>query len=245
MGAKANCHAIDIKLSQLHRPMITRLLLAFAVLAAQSSNAVAESDFQQWVGVALRINLTDTLSIQSDSQLRASNDRAGLVQVQNVVLLAYKASPDVTIAGGYLHGSNYDGGKFLNLERRAREQVTIDNIARIGPAVLGARVRTEQRWRDDLGGTAWRIRPYARVSIPLGDKSAPTLQVSEELFINLNTTAFQSVEGVERLRSAIVLSTPLARNVRLDAGYLNQHRFVRGGEDRGDHVMTASLALSF
>ncbi len=62
--------------------------------------------------------------------------------------------------------------------------------------------------------------------------------------MKLNTTAFQSTSGLDRLRSAVSLSVPVSKIV-VEAGYLNQHRFVRGGEDRVEHALTASLALSF
>lgn len=216
-----------------------------ALVAALPTPALAESDFQQWLGLAVRINLTDTLSLQNESQARWSGDRDGLYQFQHSALLAYRAAPNVTVAAGYLHSPNYNGGKFASMERRAREQVTVDNIVKLGPAALSARLRTEQRWRDDLVGTAWRVRPYVRLSLPLGDKADPTLHLSEEVFVNLNTTAFQTVQGIERLRTTASLAFPISKTVRLDAGYLNQHRIISGEEDRGEHALTASLSFSF
>lgn len=224
--------------------MTFRYLMLFALTAAFPQPALAENDFQQWVGLTARIDLSDAFSIQTDNQARFSNDRGGLYQLQSSILLAYKAAPNVTVAAGYLHSPNYNGGTFTTMERRAREQVTVDNIVKLGPAVLGARLRTEQRWRDDTAGTAWRLRPYARLSLPLGGKTDPTLHLSEEVFINLNTTRFEQVHGVERLRSAISLAIPISSTVRIDAGYLNQHRFIRDNEDRSEHILTGSLAIS-
>ena len=48
-----------------------------------------------------------------------------------------------------------------------------------------------------------------------------------------------------RLRSAATLSFPVSKAVKVEAGYLNQHRFVRGAPDTDDHALTLSLGFSF
>lgn len=47
------------------------------------------------------------------------------------------------------------------------------------------------------------------------------------------------------MRNAIALSTPLARNITVEVGYLEQHGFVRSGPDSNDHVLTVGLSASF
>jgi hypothetical protein len=46
------------------------------------------------------------------------------------------------------------------------------------------------------------------------------------------------------VRNLIAISTPLTKTLRAEIGYLNQHGFVRGGEDTCDHVASISLSLS-
>jgi hypothetical protein len=130
------------------------------------------------------------------------------------------------------------------MEHRAREQVTLDNLATIGRGRLSARLRMEQRWREHVDGTGWRMRPYVKFSLPLGKGSKTSLTLSNETFINLNSTAFQRQDGLDRMRSLIAINTPLTKAVSLEVGYLNQHGFVRGGEDTDDHVASFSLSLS-
>jgi hypothetical protein len=100
----------------------------------------------------------------------------------------------------------------------------------------------EQRWRDNADGTAWRIRPYAKYSLPLHGKTSLTL--SNEIFVNLNTTSFQQHDGVERMRNLIAVNTPLLMNVSMEVGYLNQYGFVRRGDDTSDHIATISMSAS-
>ncbi len=220
-------------------------LACAAFVGAQADPAVADSDFQQWLTVSAKADLADSIAVQGEVVARFGDANGGLYELEKSLLLGYKLAGKVTVWAGYVHNPTYAAGAFVALERRAREQITIDNFAQAGNASLSARIRLEQRWRDGADGVGWRFRPYLKVSVPLGSKAAPTLNVTAEPFINLNTTGFQSTAGLDRLRSAVSLSVPVNQTVRVEAGYLNQHRFVRDGEDRGDHALTASLALSF
>lgn len=222
-----------------------RLLAPLLLCAALSSPALAQDDFQQWLSASAKVDLSDKLVLQDEIVARFSDDRGGLYEIENAILLGYKVTDKVTAWAGYVHNPNYAAGDFTVMERRAREQVTIDNFVKLGGASLSARLRLEQRWRDGIDGTAWRARPYVKLGVPLGGKAAPTLNLTAEPFINLNNTAFQGVDGLERLRSAASLSFPVSKVVKLEAGYLNQHRFVRGGPDTDDHALTAALQLSF
>lgn len=222
-----------------------RLLAPLLLCAALSSPALAQDDFQQWLSASAKVDLSDKLVLQDEIVARFSDDRGGLYEIENAILLGYKVTDKVTAWAGYVHNPNYAAGDFTVMERRAREQVTIDNFAKLGGASLSARLRLEQRWRDGIDGTAWRTRPYVKLGVPLGGKAAPTLNLTAEPFINLNNTAFQGVDGLERLRSAASLSFPVSKVVKLEAGYLNQHRFVRGGPDTDDHALTVALQLSF
>lgn len=226
---------------------MSRFLLFVPVVlcAAQPAPLHAESDFQQWLSVSAKTDIGESIAVQGETVARFGDSSGGLYEIEGTLLLGYKLTEQVTAWAGYVHNPSYRNGDFLVTEHRAREQITIDNFAELGGASLSARLRFEQRWRDGVDGTGWRMRPYVKAAIPLGDKSAPVLNLTAEPFINLNTTPFQSSSGLDRLRSAVSLSVPVTKAVKLEAGYLNQHRFVRGGEDRGDHALTAALSLSF
>ena len=220
------------------------LLLVPALLAGIPCPALAD-DFQQWLSASAKTDLSSKIVVSDELVARFSDDRNGLYELENSLLLGYKLNPKVTAWAGYVHNPSYNAGEFTVMERRAREQLTIDNFARLGKASLSGRLRLEQRWRDGIDGTGWRTRPYLKLALPLGGKGAPSLNLTEEAFINLNNTAFQSKDGLERLRTAATVSVSLSKVVKLEAGYLNQHRFVSNGPDTDDHVLTASIGLSF
>lgn len=216
------------------------MLVWAAGLAAIPGAALAREDEQIWLTAGATIKLDDKWRLSEDVVARISDDRGGLYEIEAATLLNYKIGKNVTVAAGYVHSPQYSDGDRTSLERRAREQVTVDNVATIGRGKLGARLRMEQRWRDNADGTAWRLRPYVKYSLPLRGKTS--LVLSNETFLNLNTTAFQQQDGLDRMRNLIAVNTLLVQNVTMEVGYLNQYGFVRGGEDTIDHI--ASLALN-
>jgi hypothetical protein len=46
------------------------------------------------------------------------------------------------------------------------------------------------------------------------------------------------------MRSLISISVPLSKQLTGEAGYMNQHGFVRGGPDTDDHIAYFALSLS-
>lgn len=214
-----------------------------AAIAAIPTSALASEDGQVWIAGSATIKLSDAWRLSEDMNARFSDDRNGLYQLQSATLLHYRLGKKVTVAGGYVHSPQYSDGDRIALERRAREQVTVDDIGRIGAGKISARLRMEQRWRDNADGTAWRIRPYVKYALPLVGETS--LVLSNETFLNLNTTAFQQQDGLDRMRNLIAINTPLLKNFTAEVGYLNQYGFVRGGEDTSDHVASLSLTASF
>ena len=214
------------------------------ILAAAAVPAHATDDEQLWTTASATVKLADKWRLSQEVVARFSDTRKGLYEIESNTLLGYKVTDNVTLWAGYTHDPQYAGGDFTILERRAREQITIDNFAKIGRGKLSARLRMEQRWRENIDGTGWRARPYVKFNLPLREGGKTALVLSSETFINLNTTAFQARTGIDRMRNLIAISTPLTKTISMEAGYLNQHGFVRNGEDTSDHVASVSLSLS-
>ena len=214
---------------------------AFAPMAASAKT----QDFQQWATTSVQVQVADRVKVQNEFIARFSDNRGGFYEIENNLLVGYQLNKQITAWVGYVHNPQYASGDFVRLERRAREQVTFDNIAKFGKASLSARLRLEQRWRRNVEGTAWRVRPYVKLAVPLGGKTAPTLNLTNETFFNLTNTTFQKTDGLDRMRTAASLQVPLSKVLRFEAGYLNQHGFVRQGRDTDDHVITGAISLNF
>jgi hypothetical protein len=225
---------------------MSRLMMvgAAALAAAVSTQALAATDQQVWTTQVVNVKLNDKWRVQEELVERFSDNRHGLYEIESNTLLGYRLSKAVTLWGGYTHDPQYSGGHFTVMEQRLREQVTFDNVAKLGPGKLSFRLRTEQRWRTNIDSTGWRFRPYVKYTFPLAKGSKTALVLSSEPFINLNTTPFQKQSGLDRVRNLIAINTPLSKRITAEVGYLNQHGFVRGGPDTSDHVASVSLSLS-
>ena len=215
---------------------------AAALILCNASAASAADDSQLWLGGTATVKLSDKWRFSQEVVTRFSDHRDGLYEVESNSLLGYKLNKTLALWAGYTHNPQYLAGKFRVMEHRTREQVTFDRIAQLGSAKLSGRLRLEQRWRDRFDGTAWRLRPFAKLSAPLAGKTS--LVLSHESFVDLNSTSFQHQSGYGRMRNFVGVSVPLNKAIGLEAGYLNQHGFVRHGPDTTDHVASISLSAS-
>lgn len=222
---------------------VHRLALLCAVLAI-ATPAAAAGDNQLWAGGNVTVKLSGKWRLSEELTARLSDQRNGLYEVESNSLLGYSLGKGVTLWAGYTHDPQYAGGDFTIIEHRAREQVTFDNFLAVGGGKFNGRIRLEQRWREGLGGTGWRFRPWLKYTLPLRKGGKTALVLSAEPFFNLNSISFQRTRGLDRVRSLIGISTPLAKNLTVEAGYLNQHMFVRGGPDNDDHVASIAMSLS-
>jgi len=219
-------------------------LICVSVCALGSTSARASSDSQIWTTEAVNLKLGGNWRAQEELVERFSDNRNGLYEIESNTLLGYKLSKSTTLWAGYTHDPQYSGGNFTVMEHRIREQVTFDNVVELGAGKLSFRLRGEERWRHNVDGTGWRVRPYVKYTLPLANGSKTNLVLSAEPFINLNTTPFQTQSGLDRIRSLIAINTPISKRLTAEIGYLNQHGFVRGGPDTNDHVASFSLSLS-
>ena len=217
------------------------LPVAAATLAG-AAPALANDDSQAWETLNVNVALPSHFKLSNETVVRSS-DAKGLYEVEDNLMLGYQADPHVTLWLGYTHDPQYSHSRFAVMEQRFRQQVSFDNVAKLGSASLSGRMRVEERWREGLSGTGWRMRPAVKLSVPLAGKTK--LVLNHESFINFNTTAFQKQDGYERMRNSIGLNVPLDRRISLDVGYLNQYGFVRHGPNTSDNVLATGLNASF
>lgn len=213
---------------------------AAALLAPTPARA---SDSQFWSSNSVTVPLGGRWSFSQDLTARFSDKRNGLYELEANSLLGFRVDKNFVLWGGYDHDPQYSGGHFTIMEHRAVEIAAIDKIAGIAGGKLSGRVRFEQRWREGKTGTGWRMRPYLRYALPFTKGGKTSFVWSEEMFVDLNTTRYQTVNGVERLRSFFGVSTPITKKLNVDFGYLNQHGFVPNGKDTNDNVANVALSL--
>ena len=221
-----------------------RQLLLTSLVAVGGLTAVPAlaNDTQAWSAATIQAGLGGPWRASSETILRTSDAR-GFYEIEENVMIGYKADPHTTLWLGYTQDPQYLHGTLTVPEHRIRQQISFDNFLQLGPVRFSGRMRLEERWRDRQLGTGWRLRPYVKATVPIHGKTA--LLITHESFIDLNTTGFQRTAGYDRWRSGVSLSTPLSKHVSVDLGYLNQHTFVRNGPDTDDHILNLGLTAAF
>jgi hypothetical protein len=217
-------------------------ILAFVAALVTPAAAWATDDGQLWTNANATVKLSDRWRLSEEMTVRFSDNKNGLYELESNTLLGYRFNKIVTFWAGYTHNPQYSAGHFTRMEHRAREQVTFDSFAKLGSGKLSGRLRMEQRWREGLDGTGWRLRPYLKYSMPLQGKV--NLNLSSEPFINFNTTSFQAKKGLDRVRNLVTVSIPVSKRVTGEVGYMNQHLFLSGQPDESDHVAYFGLSMN-
>ncbi len=219
------------------------LLFTAGILALVASAEAQASDSQSWVSGTATFKLSNQWSVSQDLTARFSDNRHGLYELEMNSLVGFQLSKSLAFWAGYDHDPQYSGGRFTVMEHRLPQIVTFNNFTRLGSGHLTGRLRLEERWRDGRSGTGWRLRPYLRYSLPIDKKSNTALTISEEPFFALNRTSFQTVAGLERLRSLVAITTPIGKKLSADIGYMNQHGFVPQKKDTSDNIAYFSVGI--
>ena len=105
-----------------------------------------------------------------------------------------------------------------------------------------SRTRLEQRMIEGREDTGWRLRQFVRLQVPIARKGAVQAVAFTEGFFNLNSTTWGARDGVDQWRTFVGVGLPVGPRMRLEPGYLNQRVF-RRGEDRTNHVLSATLFI--
>jgi hypothetical protein len=129
-------------------------IFCVALCALVSTSARASSDSQLWTTQVVNVKLGDNWRLQEELVERFSDNRNGLYEIESNTLLGYKVSKSTTLWAGYTHNPQYSAGHFTIMEHRVREQITFDNVAKLGLGRLSFRLRGEERWRTNISGTA-------------------------------------------------------------------------------------------
>lgn len=225
--------------TKIMRKIAAPLFAATAFMLAAPAQA---DDTQYWQTVTVNVALPDNFKVQNETVFR-SGDARGFYELENNLMIGKKLNKTVTVWLGYTFDPNYNHGTLTVREHRFRQQVSFDNFLVVGKVKFSGRLRLEERWREGQPGTAWRLRPQVKASMPLTGKA--TIAISSEQFIDLNNTGFQTVDGLQRMRNAVSVTVPLSKKVNMDFGYLRQHNYVPNGPDSDDNVLTLGLSASF
>ena len=123
----------------------------FAALSAALPTAAHAGDSQVWGTATAQAGLGGNWRAHNELVVRDSDGR-GFYEIEENLMVGYKADKHVTLWLGYTFNPLYNHGSHLITEQRFRQQISLDNVLALGPVRLGGRVRVEERWRPGFGG---------------------------------------------------------------------------------------------
>lgn len=198
-----------------------------------------------WIGDTLSADIAKGVPASLDTTLRFSDAAHGLYEWARGGTIGVRTHGGTELLTGYQRVTDYSDGHVSKLDQRIREQVNL-SFGRIGPGTLAGRLRVEERFRRGGDGIGVRARTQLRYTLPLGNKTAPSLLLTHESFFELNDTSWGQRSGLRRVRHLVGLEVPLAKKLRVQAGYLNQYDFgVSGKRDAMANIFTLVLAERF
>ncbi len=192
------------------------LVVSFYVIVVPS--AARADDGQMWIGATASGAIVGPMRLSIETIARfGEGTGGGLYESENIAMLGYRTG-DVTFAAGYVRDIVYRGGGAA-IEQRARQDLTAERLAAVGPVRISGRLRIEERWHDAQAGTGVRVRPFLRATLPV--RNGFQAVASYEGFINLGTGAGQRA-GYDRTRLFLGLSVPVTRKIGAELGYMRQ-----------------------
>jgi hypothetical protein len=228
-----------------------RAASALAALAA-AAPAGATEDFRVWGNVTATVKLgsldpsLDHWRLWLESQGRFREDASVADQALGRAGLGYALSDKLSVWVGYGHVATFRNGGGALHENRVWQQALLTEKTPLGD--LSSRTRFEQRLIEDVDRVEWRLRQQLRFSRPLAEGSPFSLIVWDEVFVRLNSTTPTARFGFDQNRGFVGLGLTVAREARVEIGYMNQLILTRSVTrqsqqfvDRMNHTLSVSL----
>jgi hypothetical protein len=217
------------------------LLLALHAMPAHAQN----TDAQIWTGANANFTLNDHTEAGIESILRVSDSKEGLYEAELGVSMTWKVAKGIKLQIAYVQVPSYsESGVITRREYRPRQQIAFGNIASFWGGTLSGRMRVEERFVSTSDEMGVRLRPQIKYVLPFRTGHKTALVLYDESFIPVNDTDWGQNAGFDRMRNFVGITTPLAKKIDIEMGYLNQYIFGKDGKrDEMDHV--ASLTLNF
>ena len=223
-----------------------RALFALTCLACATISApalAADNDTQAWGAALANGPVRGNLFLWLEGQGRATDDVGGGSQFIVRPAIGARIAPDAHAVVGYAYvRTDLETGRTTN-EHRIWQQVQFAPFrhASGAPKVI-SRTRLEQRMVEGRSDTGWRLRQLVRFQTPISGDGKVLAIAFTEGFVNFNATDWGARDGIDQVRTFVGVGFPIAPGLRLEPGYLNQY-VVRRGEDRMNHVLSATLVM--
>jgi len=218
-------------------------LLAASLTMMSFSSMAAEEDVRLWTSLVMDGELTDSTRWTAEIQPRFKNSGKEFDQLIVRPSVSYALSKQSSVALGYAYVET-ETAQRTSKEDRLWQQFSYQS--KWNDFSWSSRTRLEQRDLDISDETSHRLRQMFRASHPVTPESEWHALAWNELFINLNDTAWAGRSGINQNRAFAGVMWRYDKKSRVELGYLNQVINVGGNrENQMNHVLASTWFIGF
>lgn len=228
--------------------VLTRILLCVGIVLVLSVDFykkayAASDDFQIWSPVYLTYNFSDKIQGWYEGQPRFGDDASEVSQLLLRTALGYKFADYWSIWQGYAWTPNIEPE--YKTENRIYQQLLF--IRKFPVIKIMSRTRLEQRWIEDVSGTAIRFRTLLRGQVPLDDQELWAFVLQNEIFFNLNSPTNGPDGGLDQNRLFVGINRSINEHLNVDTGYQLQsvETSEPGTLDNNRHIWLVQFFLTW
>ena len=219
-------------------PNILAMGITAWLVFSPSLNATAQAvsqDFQLWSPVYLTVSHGKKIQGWYEVQPRFGGNVSQVNQLLLRTALGYKLTQDWSVWQGYAWTPAFVP-VFTNENRIYQQLLYIRKFPRVG---IVSRNRLEQRWIENVPGTAVRLRMLLRGQIPFDEAQVWSIVVQDEFFVNFNSPPNGPAAGFDQNRLFVGFNRKVNEHLLVDTGYQIQTINTRepGFIDNINHIL--------
>lgn len=220
-------------------------LLVFSLLSILSHKTAHadKEDFQIWTPVYLTVSHSDKIQGWYEVQPRYGENVSQVNQLLLRTALGYKLTKHWSVWQGYAWTPAFV--PVYTSENRIYQQLLY--IQKFPRMSIMSRTRLEQRWIENVPGTAVRFRTLLRGQIPFDREKIWSIVAQDEIFINFNSPPNGPAEGFDQNRLFFGLNRKVNEHFHVDGGYQWQTINTRepGFIDNINHILLLQFFLIY
>ncbi len=220
--------------------MLKKFVLFFTCVSLHSFAAV--SDLQEWSLFIFQGPKAEKLRAYFEVQPRFGSDLSKMYTIMVRPAAQYHLTENSSVWLGYAWTPTFD--PIFKDEQRLWQQYQF--TLPMPSMSFSARTRFEERWIGGVPSTAFRLRQWVRLQIPLTKGETDWNFVTwDEIFFHLNSPTASIQTGYNQNRIFAGLSRTFYPSIRCEAGYLLNHVHREAQPDLINHVILTAFYVSF
>jgi hypothetical protein len=215
---------------------------AAVAMALGGTTAAAQAppaDIQFWPSISLIVPISTRWEVRADGLLQVTGNVSRISRELGRVVVIGKVNDRLAVGGGYTWTRVDDGEGRQSVEHRAVQEIDARILSGTNGVILSSRTRLEERRREQEPAMAVRLRQQIRLDLPVGNPGIRVVMWNE-YFHAFNATDWAGRTGPRLMLNFAGIHLPIARDIAIEPGYLNQTDFA-AGRNQLHHVVALFL----